>query len=66
MMYVELMKNFLLPDSSDLIAVRFISVSSAKKTFDLYFLDMIYVEFMKNFLLSDSSVSMAVRLISAS
>ena len=66
MMYVELMKNFLLADSSDLIAVRFISVSSAKKTFDLYFLDMIYVEFMKNFLLSDSSVSMAVRLISAS
>ena len=48
------------------MAVRFISASSAKKTFDSYFLDMIYVEFMKNFLLADSSVLMAVRLISAS
>ena len=66
MMYVELMKNFLLADSSDLMAVRFISVSSAKKTFDSYFLDMIYVEFMKNFLIADSSELMAVRLISAS
>ena len=66
MMYVGFMKNFLLADSSDLKAVRFISVSSAKITFDLYFRGMIYVEFMKNFLLSDSSVSMAVRLISAS
>ena len=66
MMYVQLMKNFLLADSSDLIAVRFISVSSAKKTFDSYLIDMIYVEFMKNFLLGDSSELKAVRLISAS
>ena len=66
MMYVELMKNFLLADSSDLMAVRFISASSAKKTFDSYFLDMIYVEFMKNFLIADLSELMAVRLISAS
>ena len=55
MMYVELMKNFLLADSSDLMAVRFILASSAKKTFDSNFLDMIYVEFMKNFLLADSA-----------
>ena len=65
MMHVEFMKNFLLANSSDLMAVRFISASSAKKTFDSYFLDMIYVEFMKNFLLADSSELMAVRLISA-
>ena len=66
MMHVEFMKNFLLANSSDLMAVRFISSSSAKKTFDSYFLDMIYVEFMKNFLLADSSEMMAVRLNSAS
>ena len=66
MMYVELMKNFLLADSSDLMAVRFTLASSAKKTFDSNFLDMIYVEYMKNFLLADSSELMAVRLISAS
>ena len=65
MMHVEFMKNFLLANSSDLRAVRFISASSAKKTFDSYFLDMMYVEFMKNFLLADSSELMAVRLISA-
>ena len=66
MMHVEFMKNFLLANSGDLMAVRFISASSAKKTFDSYFLDMIYVEFMKNFLLADSSEMMAVRLNSAS
>ena len=66
MMHVEFIKNFLLDNSSDLMAVRFISASSAKKTFDSYFLDMIYVEFMKNFLLADSSELMAVGLISAS
>ena len=66
MIHVKFMKNFLLANSSDLMAVRFISASSAKKTFDSYFLDMIYVEFMKNFLLADSSELMAVRLISAS
>ena len=65
MIYVEFMKNFLIAVSSDLMAVRFISASSAKKTFDSYFLDMMYVGFMKNFLLADSSQLLAVRLISA-
>ena len=65
-MYVDLMKNFLLADSSELMAVRLISASRDQKTFDSYFLDMIYVVFMKNFLLADSSELMAVRLISAS
>ena len=31
MMYVELMKNFLLPDSSELMAVRLILASWAQK-----------------------------------
>ena len=31
MMYFEFMKNFLLADSSDLMAVRLISASSAQK-----------------------------------
>ena len=31
MMYVEFMKNFLLADSCELIAVRFISISLAQK-----------------------------------
>ena len=72
MMYVELMKNFLLADSKELMAVRLISASWAHfallspKTFLSYFLDMMYVVFMKNFLLVDSSELMAVRLISAS
>ena len=71
-MYVELMKNFLLADSKELMAVRLISPFWAHfallspKTFHSYFLDMMYVEFMKNFLLVDSSELMAVRLISAS
>ena len=66
MMHVEFMKNFLLANSSDLMAFRFIRPPQPKKTFDSYFLDMIYVEFMKNFLLADSSEMMAVRLNSAS
>ena len=66
MMYVEFMKNFLLADSDELIAVRLIPASLSPKTFDSYFLDMMYVEFMKNFLLADSSELMAVRLILAS
>ena len=65
MMYVELMKNFLLADSSELIAVRLISALSSKTSVS-YFLDMIYVVFMKNFLLSDSSELVVVRLTSAS
>ena len=66
MMYVEFMKNFLLGDSSELLAVRLILASWAQKRFDSYFLDMMYVEFMKNFLLADSSELLAVRLILAS
>ena len=71
-MYVEFMKNFLLADSSELMAVRLISASWAHftplspKTFDSYFLYTMYVEFMKNFLLADSNELMPVRLISAS
>ena len=65
MMYVEFMNNFLLADSTELMAVRVISALSPK-TFDSYFLDIMYVEFIKNFLLADSSELMAVRAISAS
>ena len=66
MMYVEFMKNFLLADSSELMAVRLILAILSPKTSDSYFVDMMYVEFMKNFLLADSSELMAVRLILAS
>ena len=66
MMYVEFMKNSLLADSSELMAVRLILASWAKKKSGSYFVDMMYVEFMKNFLLADSSELMAVRLILAS
>ena len=66
MMYVKFMKNFLLANSSELMAVRVISASSAPKTFHSYFLDMMYVEFMKNFLPANSSDLLAVRLILAS
>ena len=60
------MKNFLLADSSELMAFRVISASGAQKTLDSYFLDMMYVDFMKNFLLADSSELMALRVIAAS
>ena len=66
MMYVEFMKNFLLADSSELMAVRVISDLLSPKTFHSYFLDMMYVEFMKNFLPANSSDLLAVRLILAS
>ena len=65
-MYVEFMKNFLLADSSELMAIRVISGFLSPKTFDSCFLDMMYVVFMKNFSLADSSKLMAVRLILAS
>ena len=65
-MYVEFMKNFLFTDSSELMAVRVISVSVSPRTIDSYFLDMMHVELMKNFLLADSSELLAVRLIWAS
>ena len=64
MMYVEFMKNFLLPNSSELMAVRFILASSNKKRLISYFLDMMFVGFKNDFLLADSSRVMAVRLIS--
>ena len=63
--YVECMKNFLLADSSELMAVRLISAFWAQKRW-FFFLDKVYVECMKNFLLADSSELMVVRLISAS
>ena len=66
MMHVEFMKNFLLADSSELLAVRLILAPMSQKTFDSYFLAMKYVGFMKNFLLADSSELSAVRLILAS
>ena len=62
-MYVDFMKNFLLADSSELMAFRVIAASRAQKTLDSYFLDKMYVEFMKNFLLADPSELLAVRLI---
>ena len=60
MMYVEFMKNFLLADSSELMAVRVSSVS-----WDSNLLDMMYVEFMKNFYLANSKELLSVTLISA-
>ena len=66
MMYVEFMKNFLLGDSSELMAVCTHFGILSPKTSDSYFVDMMYVVFMKNFLLGDSSELMAVRLILAS
>ena len=65
MMYVELMKNFLLADSNELMVLRLISVSWAQKRLIPIFY-MMYVELMKNFLLADSSELMVDRLISAS
>ena len=66
MMYVECMKNFLLADSSGVLAVRLILASWAQKQSDSYYVDMMYAVFMKNFLLADSSELMTVRLILAS
>ena len=63
MMYVEFMKNFLLPDSSELLAVRLNLAFQSPKTFDSYFLDMMYADFMRNFLLADSRELLAVILI---
>ena len=65
MMYVEFMKNFLLADSSELMALSHFGLQSSK-TLDSYFLEMMYVEFKKNFLLAHASELMAVRVISAS
>ena len=65
MMYVEFMKNFLLADSSELMALSHFGLQSSK-TLDSYFLEMMYVELKKNFLLAHASELMAVRVISAS
>ena len=66
MIYVEFMKNFVLPDweRADGCYIHFGLLS--QKTFDSYFLDMMFVEFKKYFLLADSSALVAVRLISLS
>ena len=48
-MYVEFMKNFLLADSTYLMAVRLILVSWAHKQLIPCFVDMMYVELMKSF-----------------
>ena len=66
MMYVEFMKNFLLPDweRADGCYIHFGLLS--QKTFDSYFLDMMFVEFKKYFLLAYSSALMAAKLISVS
>ena len=63
MIYVEFMKNFVLPDweRADGCYIHFGLLS--QKTFDSYFLDMMFVEFKKYFLLADSSALVAVRPI---
>ena len=66
MMYVDFMKNFLLADSREMMAVRLILASWAKNTFDSNFLHIMYVEFMKNFFPPIRPGMMAVRLILAS
>ena len=52
MIYVEFMKNFVLPDweRADGCYIHFGLLS--QKTFNSYFLDMMYVKFIKNFLLA--------------
>ena len=66
MMYVEFMKNFLLADSSELMAVRLDHFGLlSPKTFYSKFLHMLCVAFMKNFLIAHWRELMAVRLISA-
>ena len=66
MIYVEFMKNFVLPDweRADGCYIHFGLLS--QKTLDSYFLDMMFVEFKKYFLLADSSALVAARLISLS
>ena len=70
MMYVELMKNFHLSDSSELMAVRLISASWASDSKNVWFLlsrhDVDVRRVHEKFSLADSSELMAVRLISAS
>ena len=63
MMYVELMKNFPLADSSELMAVRVISASLAQKRLIPTFWTWRASSSWK--ILADSSERMAVRLILA-
>ena len=65
MIYVEFMKNLLLPIRMSWWLLDSFRPPEAKK-FDSYLLDMMYVEFMKNFLLANSRERMAARLILAS
>ena len=65
MMYVELMKNSYLADSSELMAVRVISASWPKNVWFLLSRHDVR-RVMKNIPLADSSELMAVRVISAS
>ena len=65
MMYVEFMKKFFLADSSELLGVRLISTSWAKKLWLL--LSRHHVRRVhEKYLLADSSELMGVRLISSS
>ena len=66
MMYVEFMKNFLLPIPASWWLLDSFWQLWAQKTSDSYFVDMMYVEFMKNYLLADSTGVLAVKLILAS
>ena len=56
MMYVEFMKNFLLADSSELMALRLDHFGLlSPKTFYSKFLHMLCVALVKNFLIADST-----------
>ena len=65
-MCVEIMKNFLLADSSELMAVRLIPASWAQKRLIPMFLTWCTSSSWKIFISADSSELIAVRLISAS
>ena len=64
MMYVELMKNFFLADSIELMGVSHFGHLSQKSLFSLSRHDVRRV--YKKFFLADSSELMGVRVISAS
>ena len=66
MIYVEFMKNFLLPDWERAVGCYIHFGLLSQQTFVSYFLDMMFVEFKKYFLLAYSSALMAVKLISVS
>ena len=66
MMYVEFMKNFLLADSREMMAVRLILASWAQKRLIPTFYTSCTSSSWKIFFSADSSELMAVRLILAS